>query len=288
MHKSFIGSNKLISEQRVSYKGESESKMSSLINIIIATFVVSLFSLVGIYGLSLREKTLHKILLVLVAFSAGSILGAAYFDLLPEAIEFFEEAGFEESVVYVYITLGFVAFFFLERFIYWYHGHPHETDVSDEIAGKASIKGFAYLNLIGDGIHNFVDGIVIAASFLAGFSVGLATTVAVIFHELPQEMGDYGILIYGGFKRRSALLLNFVVALTVVLGGISVAFFIETVAELSGFLIALAAGGFIYLAASELIPELHEEKSFKKSAVQFVVFNLGITLIWSLGIIFPE
>ena len=258
--------------------------MSSLINIIIATSVASLFSLVGIYALSLKEKTLHSILLVLVAFSAGSILGAAYFDLLPEAIELFEE----ESVVFIYITFGFVLFFFLERFIYWYHGHGHETDISAKTADRASNKGFAYLNLIGDGIHNFVDGMVIAASFLLGFSVGLATTVAVIFHELPQEMGDYGILVYAGFKRKRALLLNFVVALVVILGGISAVFFIETVEALSGLLIAFSAGGFIYLAASELIPELHEEKSFKKSVVQFVMFILGISLIWSLGIIFPE
>jgi len=240
--------------------------------------------LIGIYALSLKEKTLHGILLILIAFSAGSILGAAYFDLLPEAIELFEG----ESVVFIYITFGFVLFFFLERFIYWYHGHGHEADISVKTAERAASKGFAYLNLIGDGIHNFVDGMVIAAGFLIGFSVGLATTVAVIFHELPQEMGDYGILVYAGFKQRRALFLNFVVALTVILGGISAVFFIETIEALSGLLIAFSAGGFIYLAASELIPELHEEKSFKKSVVQFVMFILGISLIWSLGIIFPE
>jgi zinc and cadmium transporter len=258
--------------------------LSSLINILIATVVVSLFSLVGIYALSLKEKTLHSILLVLVAFSAGSIIGAAYFNLLPEAIEFFEE----KSVVFIYITIGFVLFFFLERFIYWYHGHGHEADISGTLAERAATKGFAYLNLIGDGVHNFVDGTVIAASFLIGFSVGLATTVAVIFHELPQEMGDYGILVYAGFKRGRALLLNFVVATTVILGGIFAVSLIGMIEALSGLLIALLAGGFIYLAASELIPELHEEKSFKKSVIQFIMFILGISLIWSLGIIFPE
>jgi len=257
--------------------------LSSLINIITATLVVSLFSLVGIYALSLKEKTLHSILLILIAFSAGSILGAAYFDLLPEAMKLVEE-----SLVFIYITLGFILFFFLERFIYWYHGHGHEADISVEIADRASTRGFAYLNLIGDGIHNFIDGMVIAASFLIGFSVGLATTVAVIFHEFPQEMGDYGILVYAGFKRSRALLLNFVVALIVVLGGISAVFFIEAVEALSGLLIALSAGGFIYLAASELIPELQKEKGFKKSVVQFVMLILGLALIWSLGLIFPE
>ncbi|UCE95996.1 MAG: ZIP family metal transporter [Candidatus Bathyarchaeota archaeon] len=260
--------------------------MSSLFNIIGATLVVSFFSLVGIYALSLKDKTLHKILLILVSFSAGTILGASYFDLLPEALELVEE-----SLVFVYITLGFVSFFFLERFIYWYHGHGHEVDISAKMIDRAGTKGFAYLNLIGDGVHNFIDGMIIAASFLIpghGISVGLATTIAVIFHELPQEMGDYGILVYGGFKRRQALMLNFIVALMVVLGGISAFFFIGMVETLSGLLIALAAGGFIYLAASELIPELHKEKNMKKSVVQFAIFIIGVTLMWLLGVIFPE
>lgn len=261
--------------------------MSNFVNIIIATSVTSLFSLIGIYALSLREKTLHSILLILIAFSAGSILGAAHFDLLPEAIELARE-HYEESFAYIYITMGFIFFFFIERFVYWYHGHGHETDISVKTADRAATKSFVYLNLIGDGIHNFVDGMIIAVSFLTGLSVGLAATVAVIFHELPQEMGDYGILIFGGFNRRKALLLNFVVALAVIVGGISGVLLIETVEQLSGVLIALSAGGFIYLAASELIPELQEEKSFKKSVVQFALFVLGIALIWSLGIIFPE
>ena len=257
--------------------------MSAIINIVTATFLASLFSLFGIFFLSLKENTLHKILLILIAFSAGSILGAAYFDLLPEAIELFEG----DAVVFVYVTIGFVFFFFLERFIYWYHGHGHETDLSAQLTNRTATQGFAYLNLIGDGIHNFIDGMVIAASFIVGFPVGLATTIAVIFHELPQEMGDYGILLYAGFRRGTALLLNFLVALTVVAGGLAAIFFIEGVQALSGLLIALSSGGFIYLAASELIPELHEEKSFKRSAVQFVVFTLGITVIWLLGEIFP-
>ena len=257
--------------------------MSDIINIIVATSVVSLFSLVGIFALSLKEEKLHSILFILIAFSAGSILGAAYFDLLPEAVELVEE-----SVVFIYITLGFVAFFFLERFLYWYHGHGHEADIADDCGERASTGEFAYLNLIGDGIHNFVDGMIIAASFLVGFPVGLAATVAVIFHEFPQEMGDYGILVYAGFKRRSALLLNFFVALAVVFGGIFAVIFIGMVEALSGWLIAFSAGGFIYLAASELIPELHREKSLKRSFVQFIIFLLGIALIWSLGIIFPE
>lgn len=245
--------------------------------------MVSVLSLIGILALSLKERTLHGILLVLVAFSAGTILGAVYFDLLPEAVELVEE-----SVVFVYITLGFVLFFFLERFVYWYHGHGHQADIAVETADRAATRFFAYLNIVGDGMHNFIDGMIIASSFVVGFPLGLATTIAVIFHELPQEMGDYGILIYAGFKRRRALLFNFVVALAVVLGGIFAVLFLEAVEALAGLLIAFSAGGFIYLGASELIPEIQEEKSFKKSVVQFIAFVLGLVLIWSLGLLFPE
>jgi len=257
--------------------------LSDLISVLTSTLLVSLLSLGGIFALSLKERTLHSILLVLVAFSAGSILGAAYLDLLPEAVELVEEAS-----VFIYITLGFVLFFFVERFVYWYHGHGHEADISDQMAEKAATKGLAYLNLVGDGIHNFIDGIVIAASYLVGFPVGLATTIAVIFHELPQELGDYGILVYAGFRRNRALLLNFAVALAVVLGGAFAVFSIETVEAMTGLLIAFSAGGFIYLAASELVPELHKERDFKRSVAQFAFFVLGIFLMWSLGVIFPE
>ena len=259
--------------------------MSILPSILGATIVVSLFSLSGIYALSLKEGTLHRILFVILGFSAGSILGAVYFDLLPEAVELVEE-----ELAYVYIALGFISFFFLERFIYWYHGHGHREDIEElpAIPGRADTREFAYLNLVGDAIHNFIDGLVIAASYIVSSTVGVAATVAVIFHELPQEMGDYGILIYGGFNRRRALALNFAVAISVVFGGVTALFLIEAVEALSGFMIAVAAGGFIYLGASELIPELHEEKTLGRSIVQFIAFLLGMALIWSLGVIFPE
>ena len=250
------------------------------ITILLATIIVSLFSLVGILALSLRDDTLHKILFVLLAFSAGTILGAALFDLLPEAVE-----HIEGSVVFVYVAVGFVAFYFLERFIYWYHGHGHHSDFSEH-SSEEYTKGFAYLNVLGDGIHNFLDGMIIAVSFNVDFSVGLATTIAVIFHELPQEIGDYGVLIYAGFNKARALLLNFVAALSVVAGGIFAIFFMEMVESLSGTLIAFSAGAFLYLSAAELIPELKEEEDFWKSLAQFAIFIVGLAVIWYLGVIF--
>lgn len=255
--------------------------VSNQLTILLATGLVSLFSLSGIFALSLKEDTLHRILFFLVAFSAGSILGASMFDLLPEAIELVDG-----EVVFVYIAAGFVVFFALERFIYWYHGHGHHGDIEKCGDDRTTTKGFAYLNIIGDVIHNFIDGMIIAASFTVGVHVGVATTVAVIFHELPQEMGDYGILIYAGFEKTRALILNFAAALSVVVGGVFASFFLGTVEALSGTLIAFSAGAFIYLAASELIPELKEEDDFRRSLVQFAVFMLGMALIWYLGILF--
>jgi zinc and cadmium transporter len=260
---------------------EGGAGLSHLLYAILAVAVVSLLSMVGVFAISLKEKTLDKILFVLLSFSAGSILGAAYLDLLPEAIEFL---GIEQlSIAVLYITLGFLAFFFLERFLYWYHGHVHgyESDVEE----KMTIKKFVYLNLIGDGIHNLIDGMIIAASFFINITVGLTTTVAVIFHELPQEIGDFGVLVYGGFTRHKALFFNFLSALTAIVGVLISNYFLE---GFIGYLMAFAAGGFIYLAASELIPEIQKEENIGKSMIQFVLFVFGIVLIWSLGFLFPE
>ncbi len=177
--------------------------LARLANTIAATFLVSLVSLTGILALSLKEGTLHRILFVLIALSAGSILGAAYLDLLPKAIELFEES----YLPFRYITVGFIAFFFLKRFVYWYHGHPHEADVCIKAPSKDSAGILAYLKLIGDGVHHFIDRMIIGASFLVGFSFG------------------------------------------------------KTAETLSPILIALLAGGFLYLSTSELTPELHRAKS---------------------------
>ncbi len=258
--------------------------MSNLLYAILAVTVVSLLSFIGVFAISLKETTLDRILFVLLSFSAGSILGAAYLDLLPEAVEFF---GVEQlSVVVLYVTVGFLGFFLLERFVYWYPGHVHGYESNFE--EKMTVKRFIYLNLLGDGIHNLVDGMVIAASFLITIPVGLATTVAVIFHELPQEIGDFGVLVYGGFTRYRALFVNFLSALTAVVGAFISNYFSSYVENFVGLLLAFGAGGFIYLAASELIPEIQKEEKIGKSMIQFVLFVFGIVLIWSLGLLFPE
>lgn len=260
--------------------------MSNIFNALGAVFIVSLLSLIGVFALSLKENTLDRILLVLLSFSAGSIFGTAILDLLPEALHHLGEN--QLSTTMLYIITGFLCFFFLERFIYWFHGHVHRHELNSEIDERITIKKFVYLNLIGDGIHNLIDGMIIAASFLTNVTVGLATTIAVLFHELPQEIGDFGVLIYGGFTRNKALIFNFISALTAIFGVIISNYFSIHVENFVGFLMAFAAGGFIYISASELIPEIQKEKEIKKSIIQFTLFILGIVLIWSLGLLFPE
>ncbi len=253
--------------------------LTSTLYTIIATVITALSSFIGIFTISLNEKTLHKILTVLVAYSAGTILGAALFDLLPEAVELVDE-----HVVYPVIAFGFVFFLLLERTIYWYHGHGHTHEFEHE--EREITEGFAYLNLIGDFIHNFIDGMIIAASFVNSVTVGVATTIAVIFHELPQEMGDYGILVYAGVERRRALMLNFAAATSVILGGVFGSLFLEAMENLEGYMVAFSAGAFLFLSASELIPEMHEEHDRGKALLQLVVLILGMATIYYLGIFF--
>jgi zinc and cadmium transporter len=210
--------------------------------------------LVGVFALSLKETTLDRILFVLLSFSAGSILGTAFLDLLPEAVALIGEE--QLSITFFFVTLGFLGFFFLERFIYWFHGHVHGHESKSEVDERITIKKFVYLNLIGDATHNLIDGMIIAASFLVNTTVGLTTTVAVFFHELPQEIGDFGVLVYGGFKRYRALLFNFLSALTAIVGAIISNYFSIHVENFVGFLMAFAAGSFVFRSSLPRIAKL--------------------------------
>ncbi|MCK5547419.1 MAG: ZIP family metal transporter [Thermoplasmata archaeon] len=266
--------------------------MSSFLYALIAVVFISLISLVGIFALSLKEKTLDRIVFFLLALGAGAILGASFFDLLPESFELlqgqdFLGLGLENSAM-VYIAFGFMGFFFLERVIYWYHGHGHEHDRKKIEEEKGGIKPFAYINLIGDGMHNFIDGVIIYAAFALNTGFGLIATVGVFFHELPQEIGDFGILIFGGLSKKKALILNFVSALVAVAGVVFAHFFIGAWESAEGILVAIAAGGFIYLGAGELLPEIQKELDTKKLLGALVLIGVGLFLILALGLLFPE
>jgi len=234
---------------------------------IISVFIVSLVSLIGILVISWKIERLKKILLFLVSFAAGSLLGGAFIHLLPEA---FEQAN-NTKVLPFYILLGIVLFFFIEKVLHWRHchiptsgDHPHPVAVS---------------NIIGDGFHNFVDGMVIAAAYLVDVPLGIATTIAVLLHEIPQEIGDFGILIHAGMSKAKALFYNYLSAFTAILGAVLTLLIGSLVEGLQNILVAFTIGGFVYIATADLIPELKKETALGKSVLQLLAFLLGIGMM---------
>ena len=240
--------------------------MSALLWAIGATIIVSLLSLIGIFTFAFKQ--IKKILLWLVGLSAGALMGGAFLHLIPESIE-------EKSVAFVglFTLIGFSSFFIIERILHWHHCHKYDV--------KCPVHTFTYMNLFGDSIHNFIDGLIIVASFIMNIKLGIATTVAVIAHEIPQEIGDFGVLVYGGFSKLKALFYNFITAITAIIGAIF-GFFLSSVKGFVPGLLPFAAGGFIYIAASDLVPELHKEVKLKKSLMSFLFFLIGIALMWIL------
>lgn len=229
-----------------------------------ASVAVSLISLIGVFSFWFKERWLHKALILLIGFSAGGLIGGAFLHLLPEALE-----QSPAQQVFYYLILGFISFFILEKYLHWRHCHE----------GECRIHAFTYLNLIGDGIHNFTDGLVIGASFLAGVHFGVITSLVIILHEIPQEIGDFGVLVYGGLSKFRALCCNFVCALTCVLGT-AVGYLISAnIKDFSSFLLPFTAGGFIYIAACDLVPELHKHNDIKKSSASMLAFLSGILFI---------
>ncbi|MDD5496166.1 MAG: ZIP family metal transporter [Candidatus Omnitrophica bacterium] len=233
---------------------------------VIASIIVSLISLIGIVSLLLKEKLLNKLLILLIGFSAGGLIGGAFLHLIPESLEFYKDA----THLFLYVILGFLIFFFMEKYFYWRHCHE----------GHCNIHAFTYLNLIGDGIHNFLDGIIIGTSFATSLELGIASTLAIVMHEIPQEIGDFGVLIYGGFSKMKALTFNFLSALTAVAGTMAGYYFSSRVSGFSNALLPIAAGGFIYIAACDLIPEMHKEINKTKSVFSVLAFILGIGLMY--------
>ncbi len=242
--------------------------MSVIIYTLLSVFIVSIISFVGVLTLSFEVKRLRRILIYLISFSAGALFGDVFIHLLPELVN---EEGLSLSAS-VTLLGGIVVFFILEKIVHWQHCHMPVS--------KEHIHPFAYTNLVGDGLHNFIDGLIIAGAYMANIPTGIATTVAVILHEIPQEIGDFGVLLHGGFKKRRALLVNFISALFAVVGAVVALWLSGIVEGLTQFLVPLAAGGFIYIAGSDLIPELHKDgHNGWRSFVQVLVFILGIVIM---------
>ncbi|MFH1612304.1 MAG: ZIP family metal transporter [bacterium] len=230
-----------------------------------ASIFVSLISFIGIISLLFKENILNKIFIFLVAFSSGSLISAAFFYLLPKTFEYSQNM----TQNFIYVILGFIFFLILEKYLYWHHCHKK----------NCKIHVFTYLTLVGDGIHNFMDGLIIGTSFMVDIKFGLVTTFVIILHEIPQELGDFGVLLYGGFSKFKALLYNFFSGTTAIIGTIIGYYFANKIEFFSVILLPITAGGFIYIAACDLIPELHKETNQKKSIFSMLFFILGICFI---------
>jgi len=238
---------------------------------IVSVSIVSLISLIGVFTLSLKVDKLKSILLYFVAFSAGALFGDVFFHLLPEIIE---KTGSLTFTVSAFTLGGIGLFFFIEKILHWQHCHHPITE--------SHVHPFAITNLVGDGAHNFIDGLIIGASYLISIPVGIATTIAVALHEIPQEIGDFGILIHGGFSKAKALGINFLSALVAVVGTIIALTAHTYIDNIELFLIPITIGGFIYIAGSDLIPELHKDFTTKSSIIQLIAFVLGILVMAAL------
>jgi zinc and cadmium transporter len=236
---------------------------------LVAVLIVSSVSLLGSLWLVIRPDLLQRTLLLLVSFAAGALLGDAFLHLIPESAE--GPGGLEVSAS-VWLLGGILSFLVLEKVLHWHHAHlPHEE----------VIHPVAVSNLVGDALHNFLDGAIIAGAFVASPATGWATTIAVLLHEIPQELGDFGILVHSGVGPRRALALNFLSGLIALVGAVATLSLLplESVEQL---LVPFSAGAFVYIAGTDLIPELHKEPEPLKSLLQVVALVAGIGVMATL------
>ncbi|MCX6694876.1 MAG: ZIP family metal transporter [Candidatus Altiarchaeota archaeon] len=245
----------------------------ALFEIIVSVVFISLLSFVGAISLALKRDTLNEFLLLFVAFASGSLLAVGLLDMIPESLN-------EIGVVSMQMVLvGILLFFLVEKFIHWHHCGKEECEM---------IKPAAYLNLVGDGVHNFIDGVVIAAAYLTSLPLGVVTTVAMALHEIPQEFGDFSVLIHSGMTARKALTYNFLSALTSVLGALVGYYAFSRIESWIPYVVAIAAGGFIYIATADLIPELHKETKQSKMVQQVAALLAGVLLLYVMLHVLPK
>lgn len=236
----------------------------------LSVLIVSLVSFVGVFTLSLREDLLRKYIFIFISLAVGALLGGAFIHLIPESLE----GQIDPAIASLLVVIGILAFFLVEKFFHWHH-HGEDSD-------EPHVHPMGKLVLISDGIHNVTDGIIIGVSFLVSIPLGIATTIAVVLHEIPQEIGDFTVLLHSGYKRTKALWLNFLSALSAVFG-VFIAFFLgENGNGISPWILPLAAGGFIYIAVADLIPELHKNKEIKHSLMQIIAVFAGLLSMMAL------
>lgn len=229
-----------------------------------SAFVISLLGFVGIFSLGMHEEKLRKILFVLVSFAAGALMGGTFFHLLPESLD--DSSGLSHELILIFALAGFSIFFIIEMFFHWHY------------CKECNIHPYSYLMLIGDGVHNIIDGMIIAAAYFASIPLGITTTLIIFVHELPQELGIFGVLVHGGIEKKKAIVYSYIAQAMVIVGALLGYFFVN-LENVTYMLMPFAAGGFIYIAASDLIPQIHECENEKK-VFSIAIFFLGILFMF--------
>ncbi len=241
--------------------------------------VLSVLAAAGFLLLPADART--RLLSPLVSFAIGTMLGATFLGILPEALE---SPGIAPHTITMAVLLGLLVFFLLEKMVIWRHCHideceAHGGDPHPHAIEQAQRVAAGKLILIGDGIHNLVDGVLIAAAFLTDIHLGIITSIAVIAHEIPQEVGDFAVLLHSGYGRGRALWYNLLSSLTSIVGGVAAYFALSLVQEAVPYVLAIAASSFIYIAVADLIPGLHKRTEFSATLQQIVLIALGVTVI---------
>ncbi len=247
-----------------------------LLYIILATFFVSLLSLVGI-SFYFKKKYSQKIMEATVSLAAAVLLGNVFFHMLPEMVSECGEGSNSFTVLSWWLLGSIIFFFFTEKYLHWHNCHHHHNEEHD----KECLNPMGINILIGDGLHNLVDGMAIAASFILDVNIGIMATLAIALHEIPQEIGDFSLLLKSGFTKLKALFWNFVSALLAMAGGIITYFYAQSQTH-HLFLTAIAAGSFLYIAMSDIMPHLHDRRN-KYYKEQVIWFIIGLILIYSIS-----
>lgn len=248
--------------------------MEVLLQSLAATFVVSLMSFIGVFVLISRFKKLKRLQTALISFAAGALLGDAFLHLLAEHIE---EFGYETNTI-MFLFLGILVMLLVEA--YFHCSHDTQKEAEDR-----KMYVLARLNILGDSVHNFLDGVAIAASFIVSPALGIASTLAIILHEIPQELADAAVLQYSGWKRRKILMVNFLTALTAMVGALVVFIISSFIGSADQFLVPVAAGQFIYIALADLLPEIHRKAGVKKYVLEIGAFVVGILIMYGLTLL---
>lgn len=247
--------------------------VSNWVEALASVTLVSLVSLVGVVFIAISEVRLKQIVFLLVSVAVGALFGDTFIHIIPEAFAKSEDAGRASLCV----LGGILGFFVLEKFLRWHHHHT----VEDE----HHIHPMGYMNLVADGVHNAIDGLLIGAAFLKSTNLGIATTVAVVLHEIPHEICHFGVLVHAGFTRRRALWLNLLSASLAIAGAVIALLAGSHSESFTRIMLPLTAGGFIYIAGTDLLPELTHDIAPQKSVLQVACMSVGVALMYSLKLL---